>query len=153
MKTKSMVRWLAGAAGLGLLLYAWGHSSPAPPLGVANGRLLECPDTPNCVCSQDLDPEHAVRPLAMKKEAAATMADLRALLSGMPGAAITGQSSNYLRAEFSSRVFRFVDDLETWVDPANRTVQIRSASRVGRSDLGANRRRVEQIRRLWENLP
>lgn len=64
------------------------------------------------------------------------------------GGRIVASDSNYLRAEFSSRLFRFVDDLELLWNPVEGHFDLRSASRVGTSDLGANRRRVEMLRGL-----
>jgi uncharacterized protein (DUF1499 family) len=67
-------------------------------------------------------------------------------VSGMKRARIVVAEERYLRAEFTSAIFRFVDDVEFLVDDGTGTIHVRSASRVGNSDLGTNRRRVEEIR-------
>ncbi len=115
-------------------------------LGPRDGRLSDCPATPNCVSSSAGDPEHRVDPLPYQGEASATVEAIAAALSGEPRTRIVTRDDGYLHAEATSRVFRFVDDVEFLADPAAGVIHVRSASRVGRSDLGVNRRRVERIR-------
>ena len=71
-----------------------------------------------------------------------------ATVASLPRTKIITQSDNYLHAECSSAVFGFVDDLELHLRPAQNLVAVRSAARLGRSDLGVNRRRVESVRSL-----
>ena len=78
------------------------------------------------------------------------MERLKKIVADMPRAKIVAAGNEYLCAEFTSRLFRFVDDVEFLIDPAERVIHFRSASRVGYSDLGANRRRMEEIRGRWE---
>lgn len=122
-------------------------------LGVHDGRLSPCLATPNCVCSQDDDAQHAVAPLTFEGEPAAAWERLRAVVAAMPRTAIVTATDDYLHAESTSLVFRFVDDLEFQLDLARRVIHVRSASRAGRSDLGVNRARVEEVRRAWEATP
>ena len=70
----------------------------------------------------------------------------------MPRVEIVTKTDNYLHAEATSQLLRFVDDLEIRVDEAERLIHIRSASRVGHSDLGVNRQRVESIRKLFNSM-
>lgn len=77
------------------------------------------------------------------------MQDLRQLLENLSGARIVEARSDYLRAEVSSRLMRFVDDVEFLLDPEARVVHVRSASRVGHWDIGINRKRVEQLRKAY----
>jgi uncharacterized protein (DUF1499 family) len=88
-----------------------------------------------------------IAPLAPRGDASATMAALRRVIEAMDGARIVEARDDYLRATFQTRWMGFVDDAEFWFDPAARVVQVRSASRVGRGDMGVNRARVESIRR------
>jgi uncharacterized protein (DUF1499 family) len=60
------------------------------------------------------------------------------------------ESNGYLYAEFTSTIFRFVDDVEFLIDVKAQVIHVRSASRLGTSDLGVNRTRVEKIRKSWE---
>lgn len=116
-------------------------------LGVKAGKLPPCPSSPNCVISQgDADAEHAIAPLAYSGAAAQAMAQLVAIVTAMPRTAIIESTDNYLYAEFTSKLMGFVDDVEFYLDPAESVIQVRSASRLGQSDLGANRQRVETLR-------
>ena len=72
---------------------------------------------------------------------------LRRILESMSRVRVTVATDTYLHAEFTSLLFRFVDDLELLVDDEAGVVHVRSATRIGASDLGANRRRVENLRR------
>ena len=122
-------------------------------LGVRDGRLKAPSGGPNSVSSQAaLYPEHPMReyaqiaPLALRGDASATMAKLRAIVVAMPGATIVKSGGDYLYAQFTTRLLGFVDDTEFWFDPAVSVIQVRSSSRVGRKDYGVNRARVEAIR-------
>jgi len=110
-------------------------------------RLEPCPATPNCVSSQAERGSQRVAPFATKASAAQTFSLLHRILRSMARVKIVEATDTYLHAEFTSLVFRFVDDLELLLDSDNDVVQVRSASRVGTGDLGANRRRVENLRR------
>jgi len=117
-----------------------------------DGKLPPCPSSPNCVSSQSTDPEHGVNPLRFSGTAARAMADLRTMLAGMKRTRIVTETNTYLHAECASFLFRFVDDLEFQVTEQEQVIHVRSASRLGYSDLGVNRRRVEELRASWERL-
>ncbi len=110
--------------------------------------LPPCPDKPNCVSSQTPagDAQHAIGPLRFNGDANAAWAHLRRALAAMPRTKIVEDTGDYLHAEATSLIFRFVDDLECTLDRANGVIHVRSASRVGHGDLGVNRRRVENLR-------
>jgi uncharacterized protein (DUF1499 family) len=99
--------------------------------------------------SQATDDAHRVEPLRFEGDAAQAFARLRELAARWPGAAIVAEAPGYFHAEFSTRWLRFVDDVEFHLDPSGRVIQVRSASRLGHSDLGTNRRRVEAIRQQF----
>lgn len=133
-----------------LIMGAGGCSGVRPAtLGVKDGRLALCPSTPNCVSSQSLDKEHAIEPLAYNGDMVVAHDDLKKMLLGMKRAEIITDSGAYIHAEFTSAIWRFVDDVEFYFDEKAKTVHIRSASRLGKSDFGVNRKRVESIRALW----
>lgn len=94
--------------------------------------------------SQATDSDHKVAALALNGTPAQTQARLLKVIGQQPNAKLTKAEGNYLRFEFTSSLMRFVDDVEFLV--GNRAVEVRSASRLGYSDLGVNRKRVEQIR-------
>jgi uncharacterized protein (DUF1499 family) len=137
-----------GSARLGLF------AAGAPTnLGVREGKLKPPSKTPNSVSSQaDLWPGHpqradaSIAPLALKGDGPATIARLAQIVEGMPGARIVERKPDYLYVQFTTSLMRFVDDAEFWFDPVAGVVQVRSASRVGRGDLGVNRARIENIR-------
>jgi uncharacterized protein (DUF1499 family) len=114
-------------------------------LGVTAGRLLKCPSSPNCVCSQDDDPGHHTEPIRYSgKDPIATLA---VVVGSMPGGKVISSTDDYLYAEYTSFLFRFVDDVEFQLDPPAKLIHCRSASRAGHSDLGVNRKRIEAIRK------
>ncbi len=114
-------------------------------LGVVEGRLAACPDSPNCVSTQADDAEHRMPPLPLSEPVAAAVERLATILTALPRTKIVTQTDDYLHAEATSRLFRFVDDVEIYVDSAAGQIHFRSASRTGHSDLGANRARMQQI--------
>ena len=120
-------------------------------LGVRDGRLADCPKSPNCVSSQSSDPEHAVAPLTYTGTASAAMSDLKKIIAGMKRAVVISETNMYLHVEFTSAVFRFVDDVEFFADDTEKQIHVRSASRIGYSDFGVNRGRVGKIRNAWEH--
>lgn len=117
-------------------------------LGVRNGRLAHCKPTPNCVSSQadPCDAVHYVAPIPYRGSALEAMAVVRRAVESMPRARVVRYEPDYLYAEFRSKLFGFVDDVEFWYDARAAVIQLRSASRIGRGDLGVNRRRIEAIR-------
>ena len=117
--------------------------------GVRDGRLAPLPSSPNAVSSQADDPSRRVEPLPFTGDPAVAMHKLRGVIEAMPRTRIVRVEVNYLHAAFTSRIFRFVDDVEFLADPEASVIHVRSASRVGYSDMGANRARVEAIRQAY----
>ncbi len=123
-------------------------------LGVREGKLKAPSTRPNSVSSQaSLWPGHPqaqaaqIAPLALKNgDAAATLAALLKVVRTAPGAVVMQADAGYIYAQFTTPLMKYVDDVEFWLDPAAGVVHVRSASRLGESDLGANRARVEAIR-------
>jgi len=115
-------------------------------LGVKNGRFAPCKPTPNCVSSQadPADKEHYIAPIAF----AGTMYELRYAVESMTRASVIREEGNYLYAEYKSALMGYVDDVELLLDEKAALVHVRSASRLGRSDFGVNRKRIEELRRL-----
>jgi len=139
----------AGQAGL------FAGTAPAG-LGVSNGRLALPSPTPNSVSSQAaLYPDHpqhlyaAMEPLRFAGDGEQALRRLEKLVGGLERVRIVERREDYLRAEASSRWMGFRDDVEFWLDAPAGRVHFRSASRLGRSDLGVNRARMENIRARW----
>ena len=108
--------------------------------------LPPCPVTPNCVSSQAGD----VEPFRFSGPAGEAWQRLIGAVESLKRSRIVEQSDQYLHAEITSRVFRFVDDLHCLLLPDQQLIHVRSASRIGFSDLGVNRRRVEALREIWQ---
>jgi len=134
---------------LGLVAYTFMaiQSQKTPEsLGLKQGALLPCPDSPNCVCSEadsQGSKEHAIAPVQAADGAWAKLKKRMVELGGI----IEQDDGHYLHATFRSPLFRYVDDVELRLDEMNGLIHIRSASRVGRSDFGVNRKRVEALLR------
>ena len=155
----AILHWtLGGLVGLAVIvvaagqLGAFGGRQPAD-LGVRDGRLKPPSKTPNSVSSQSsLWTGHPQRmaaqiaPLSLRDSGPATIDRIAEVVGTMPGAQIVERREDYLYVQFTTRWLGFVDDCEFWFDPAANVVQVRSASRLGRKDLGVNRQRVEAIR-------
>lgn len=130
-----------GVLVVGGLFIAGVVSKSGAPAGIVDGRLSACPSSPNCVSSEaGTDPDKLVEALPLD-----TWTRLPMVLSEL-GAVLTVQEEGYLAAEVTSRVFQFTDDVEFRL--ADDAIHMRSASRVGYSDAGANRARVEALRTL-----
>lgn len=128
---------------------SWADSSS---LGIDNGHLNSCPASPNCVVSQNADPKHAIDPIAYHVDRDAARETLLKVLTVVPRTEVTEQTADYIHALSKSRIFRFVDDVEFYFPSDESVIHVRSASRLGDSDLGVNRRRVEQIRLALRDL-
>ncbi len=131
---------------------------PVPSdLGVKEGRLKPPARVPNSVSSQaDPASKTFIEPLPARfgdRDGSATLATLQTIVQAMPGAKVVKLDSPYLYAQFTSTWFRFVDDTEFWFDANAGVVHVRSASRLGESDLGVNRARIEAIRAQLAALP
>jgi len=131
-------------AGVALLAAACAGGGPLPREDGA--ALAPCPRSPNCVSSLASDDGHRVAPLALRAPADLAWAGVRRAVEALPRTRIVDERPGYLRAECTSRWLRFVDDLELALAPDGARIDVRSASRVGHSDLGVNRARVESLR-------
>jgi len=118
-------------------------------LGVRDGKLKACPDSPNCVSTQAQDEEHRIEPITYIGETAAAKAKLMGVVGAMWGTKVVVEQPDYIYVEFKTPGFQFVDDVEFYFDDAAKVIHFRSASRLGYSDMGLNRRRMEDIRRRF----
>ena len=137
-----MSAWACAVAALVLCSACAG----APPPSGAGTALKPCPSSPNCVSSRASDPGRRVDPLPLRGSATEGLAAVRRVILAMPRSRIAAEGADFIRAEFRSPIFRFVDDVDVVVDEPAGVIHIRSAARVGYSDMGVNRRRVGEIR-------
>lgn len=115
-------------------------------LGISNGQLAPCPNSPNCVSSQSTDAVHQIAPLTFTSTPEEAITNLKKIIESLPRTKIITESQDYLYTEFKSALLGFVDDVEFYLDRNANVIQVRSASRLGQSDLGVNRQRIETIR-------
>ena len=120
-------------------------SRKQPELGLHNGQLSPCPETPNCVCSEYQVESAFVEPLTYTATAEQAWAKIKQVISETGGSVII-EDADYLRVVYETPLLRYVDDVEFRQDKNLQRIHVRSASRVGKSDMGVNRKRVEKIR-------
>ena len=117
-------------------------------IGIVSGKLAACPSSPNCVSSFSQDAEHKIEPLVYTSSQSEAMAKLKGAIESLKKTKIITATDNYLYAEFTSALMGFVDDVEFLVDDAAKVIHVRSASRLGETDLGVNRKRIEYFAQL-----
>ena len=129
------------------------RSSAPTDLGVHGGKLKPPSTTNNSVSSQvALYPDNPQRqaaqiaPLALRGDGPATVARIKSVVEAMAGAKVVKSDADYLYAQFTTPLMKFVDDAEFWYDPVAQVIQVRSASRIGEGDMGVNRKRIEAVR-------
>lgn len=136
---------------LGWLAASLGCAGARPDdLGLRDGLLAPCPESPNCVSSGASDDQHAIEGFAFSTSPEAAWKAAAAAVRALPRTEIITQTDDYLHAESTTALMRYVDDLELHLRAAEGIIGVRSASRVGHSDMGANRERVETLRETLE---
>lgn len=133
-----------------LLVVGLACSSRQPTaIGLADGQLHPCPDSPNCVCSEQPNSAAFIAPLPFKGAADSSWERAKAGIKAT-GGIVQRQDAAYLWATYTTNIFRFVDDVELRLDGEQGVIHLRSASRVGYSDLGMNRKRMEALRAYYQ---
>lgn len=115
--------------------------------GMVDGRLAPCPDSPNCVSTQASpdDSYHRMGPIPFTGSTAETQAKILAAIKSIPRTKVITTEPTYIHAEFRSALFRYVDDVEFSLDADTGLIHFRSASRMGYGDMGANRKRMDEL--------
>ncbi len=150
MKIVFVIMSLFIVAGVFLLFILGGISRSGKAPGLIAGRLAKCPDTPNCLCSEQKDDaNHFISPIILPQNI--TFDPLPILKNAVRdmGGTIGTESVHYFAATFSSAIFGFMDDLEVRIDSTQKMIHIRSASRVGYGDAGVNKKRIELLKKLY----
>ena len=145
-----MLLWLPLILILAILLYfSFLNFTGGPPenLGVHKGKLKDVPASPNCVSSfaNTQDSVHYIEPLEVKSPE--DLSKIKEIVLSSPLNKLITEKENYLYFESRTMFFRFTDDLEIYIDTESKLIHFRSASRVGHSDFGCNRKRVEAIKK------
>jgi uncharacterized protein (DUF1499 family) len=122
--------------------------SPSPSFQ-EKGKLASCPGSPNCVSTESEDPSHSIAPLIFKSSPDKAFDCLKGIVRTRERARVVAERPGYIHAEFSSRL-GFVDDVEFSLDRRHSVIRMRSASRSGYFDFGVNRKRLEEIRTLFD---
>jgi uncharacterized protein (DUF1499 family) len=123
-------------------------AAPRPKnLGLTDGKLAPCPHSPNCISTQSTDSMHKMQPLAYTGTRQEAMEKLVTVIKSMKRTKIIAQTDTYLYVEFTTALMRYVDDVEFSFDDARKTIDFRSASRIGHSDLGVNKKRMVEVTR------
>jgi len=138
------------ALGSVLLLAACGMGSAE--LRGSDGKLAPCDGGPHCVSSLTRDPDRRVEPFHYSGKREEARQALLRVLRNSPGAAVVAESADYIHAEFTSPLLRYVDDVEFVFLSAENLIHVRSASRIGYYDFNANRERIEQLRLAFFQL-
>lgn len=129
----------------GLIVLSMTASRPSH-LGLHGGKLAAIPDSPNCVSSMTEKESFAMEPIDVAGVDQPLEKLKQAIESAIPRSILVSEEASYLHYEFTSLLFRFVDDGEFLFDEQQNVIHFRSSSRVGYSDMGANRKRMEAIR-------
>jgi uncharacterized protein (DUF1499 family) len=108
--------------------------------------LRPCPESPNCASSYSQDPKRYVKPLPTGEDPRESFADLKKFVLDHPRVELVSERDDYMHFTFTTSVFRFVDDVEFFLDKKQLVIHMRSASRSGYYDFGVNKRRLERIR-------
>lgn len=127
--------------------------SPEPDIpGVDDGQLAPCPESPNCVSTQadPGDSEHYIEPVSFDGDVDTARQRMVAILQGMDRTTIETAEGNMIHATARSLIMGFIDDVVIYFDEATNTVHMRSAARLGYSDMGVNRNRIEQIKQQFQ---
>lgn len=138
-----------------LILFNFGRiyyqNAQIPELGVKQGQLQPVSNKPNNVSTQSTDPEKNIPTLPTKATIEDTMDALVNAVQAYGGAEIKTRTEDYLYVVFTTKLMKYHDDAEFWIDTANKQVHFRSASRAGISDMGLNRKRYEQLAELYRD--
>lgn len=136
-----------------LIFFTGCISRPPKTLGARDGKLSACPASPNCVSTTATDAEHAIEPLSYRGSMEEAVQNILATVNKMERTTVIKVEGSYIHVEYRTKVMRYVDDVEFLIDDENKVIHFRSASRLGYSDLGVNRERMEEFRRLFNSLP
>jgi len=151
MKITLIILFSIGLIGICLLVALSIHSRSGKAVGLVRGQLSPCPNNPNCVSSEAGNSDlHHVEPLILPTEKSfSSSQNLQRIIQEM-GGKLQSRNDDYVAATFSTKLFGFVDDLEVRIDRSRGIAHVRSASRVGYSDGGINRQRVDRLAEIFK---
>ena len=126
-------------------------SSKEKRTGIINNKFKPCPKTPNCVSTMAPkdDRKHYIIPISYNSSQEEAVEKIIQIVNSLKGTTIVVKDINYLHVIFSTKLLKFKDDVEFYFDDSSKIIHFKSASRIGSSDLGTNRKRMEKIRKLY----
>jgi uncharacterized protein (DUF1499 family) len=119
-----------------------------PELGIQEGKLLPLPNKPNCVATQSGNSTQRMEPIPYSGDRETAQNKLLQILNQLPRTTLIKNEPKYIRIVFRSAFFGFPDDVEFLFD--KHTIHFRAAARLGHSDFGVNRKRMDNITHLFE---
>jgi uncharacterized protein (DUF1499 family) len=119
------------------------------PIGIVDGKLHPCPKSPNCVSTQAIDEKQKMEPINYSGDLEDAKAKIISIINSLKRSKIITNEENYIHIEFRTATFRFVDDVEFLFDDKEKVIHFRSRARMGYSDMGVNRKRMEEITKLF----
>lgn len=121
-------------------------------LGVHDGKLAEVPTSPNGISTQTSIVDKKIEPLLYKGTLEESKKNIENIIEGFEGAKIITNEKNYIHVVFSTKLMKYKDDAEFYFNKNKKIIEFRSASRIGKSDLGMNRKRYEEIKGLYQKI-
>ena len=119
------------------------------PIGIVHGKLHPCPKSPNCVSTQAIDEKQKMEPIKYSGDLEDAKAKIISIINSLKRSKIITNEENYIHIEFRTATFRFADDVEFLFDDKEKIIHFRSRARMGYSDMGVNRKRMEEITKLF----
>jgi uncharacterized protein (DUF1499 family) len=121
------------------------------PIGMKDGKFQPCPKSPNCVSTQSKDEKRKMEPLKYYSTLEEAKSKIKGIINSFKRTTLITEEDNYLHFEFRTATFKFVDDVEFYFDDSAKIIHFRSASRVGWSDMGVNKKRMKKVSELYTN--
>ena len=137
---------------IALRLAIWIADVQPKSIGEKSKQLTPCPGTPNCVSSTSLQSSEQIEPMRYTGEQTDAHATLLSAIAETPNSTIRTQTPDYVHVEFKTLLLGFIDDAEFLFNPDEKIIHLRSASRIGRSDFGVNRKRLQTLRESFDRL-
>ena len=119
------------------------------PIGIVDRKLHPCPKSPNCVSTQAIDEKQKMEPINYSGDLEDAKTKIISIINSLKRSKIITNEENYIHIEFRTATFRFVDDVEFLFDDKEKVIHFRSRARMGYSDMGVNRKRMEKVKNLF----
>ena len=121
------------------------------PIGIVDGKFYPCPNTPNCVSTQATGKEHKIEPIQYSGTLNEAKEKIIQIMNSLKRSKIIINKENYIHVVFRTAIFRFIDDVEFLFNDSEKVIHFRSRARLGYSDMGVNRKRMEKIREMYKD--